>query len=84
MNVDKKIKELEKASRRSRMAIPVVGCFLLFIVAVIWLLNKYINIPTWLSIIVIGMTAFGFIGDVINYFYCDWKLKFLRHETGEE
>jgi len=84
MNVDKKIKELEKARWKSRMAIPVVGCFLLFIVAVMWLLNKFINIPTWLSMTVIGMTAFGFIGDVINYFYCDWKLKALRHGNGEE
>jgi len=84
MNVDKKIKELEKGYLRSRMAIPVIGCFLLFIIAVIWLLNKYINIPTWLSIIVIGMTAFGFVGDVINYFYCDWKLKVLRRQSVDE
>ncbi|MHC4160290.1 MAG: hypothetical protein ACYSSO_14590 [Planctomycetota bacterium] len=81
---DKKIKELEKAKRKSGGAMPVLGCFFLFATASIWLLSKFIHIPTWLSVIVIGLTAFTFVGDVINYLYCGWKLKALRHVSGQE
>ena len=81
---DKKMKEFEKSRRQSGRAILVLGCFLLFIAVVIWLLNKFINIPTWLSIIVIGLTACTFVGDVINYLYCGWRLKALSRESDKE
>lgn len=84
MIVDKKTKELEKARRHSGRAIPVLGCVFLFSAALIWLLSKFVNIPTWLSVIVIGLTAFTFVGDVINYLYCGWKLKALRRESVDE
>lgn len=84
MVVDKKMKELEKVKRQSGRAVPVFGCIFLFTAAFIWLLSKFVNIPTWLSIIVIGLPAFTFVGDVINYLYCDRKLKDLRRETHEQ
>ena len=81
---DKKMKELEKARRQSGKAIPVYGCVFLLTASLVWLLNKFVNIPTWVAVIVIGFTAFTFVGDVINYLYCDRKLKALRHKTHEE
>ena len=84
MITDKKIKELEKAKRQSGGAIPVLGCAFLFSAALIWLLSKFIHIPAWLSVIVIGFTAFSFVGDVINYLYCNSKLKALRPESGQK
>ena len=84
MIADKKMKELEKARRQSGRAIPVYGCVFLLTASLIWLLNKFVNIPTWLAVIVIGLTAFTFVGDIINYLYCGHRLKALRHEQGEE
>ena len=84
MIADKKMKELEKARRQSGRAIPVNGCIFLLTASLVWLLNKFVNIPTWVAVIVLGLTAFIFVGDVINYLYCDRKLKVLRHETHEE
>ena len=84
MIADKKMKELEKARWQSGRAIPVYGCVFLLTASLVWLLNKFVNIPTWVTVIVLGLTAFIFVGDVINYFYCDWKLKALRHETHKE
>lgn len=84
MNADSKVKELEKAKRRSRAAIPVYACIFLLAACVLWLLNKFVTIPTWLAAIVLGLTGFTFVGDVINYLYCDRALKALgrkiRHE----
>lgn len=84
MIAEKKIKELEKARRQSGRSIPVYDCIFLLTASVLWLLNKFVNIPIWVVISVLGLTAFIFVGDVINYLYYDRKIKALRHETQEE
>jgi len=84
MIAEKKMKELEKARRQSGRSIPVYACIFLLTASALWLLNKFVNIPIWVVVIVLGLTAFTFVGDVINYLHCDRKLKALRHETHEE
>jgi hypothetical protein len=80
MNTDKEIKELEKHWRQSRRAIPVYVGMLLAAAGILWLLARFFSIPVWVTVIVLGLTAFTLIGDVINCFHCARKLRTLRHE----
>ena len=81
MSKDKEIKEFEKHWRQSREAVPIYAVMFIAAAAIIWLLSRFFTIPLWITIIVLGLTAFTLIGDIINCFHCSRKLRTLRHET---
>ncbi len=81
MSPDQEIGELEKRRRQSRRAIPVYAVLFAVVAILFWLFGQFATIPVWLTIvlvIVLGMTAFTLIGDVVNCIYCSLKLKALR------
>ena len=80
MDKDKQIKKFEKAKRWSRGEMPVSACLLVVAVLVLWLVSQFITVPTWIVIIVPGVIVFTLIGDVINYIYCNRKLKVLKKD----
>jgi len=81
MSKEKEIKELEKYWRQSREAIPIYAVMFIVAAATLWLLSRFFTIPLWITIIVLGMTAFRLIGDIINCFYIPRKLRTLRHKA---
>ncbi len=80
MSTDIQIKDFEKAWRRSRRAIPIYLGILVAAALILWLLARFFPIPLWLTVILLGLTAFTLIGDIINCFYCARKLRTLKHE----
>ncbi len=81
MSTDKEIKELEKHWRQSRQAIPISAVMLVAAAGIIWLLSRFFTIPLWVTIVVLGLTAFTLAGDIMNCFHCARNLRTLRHET---
>jgi intracellular septation protein A len=80
MSTEKEIKELEKNRRSSARAIPIYTCFLITAAVALWVLGKLFTISIWVTIIVLGITAFTLVGDIHNYFYCGRKLRTLKHD----
>lgn len=80
MASEKEIKELEKNQRLSARAIPYHMFFLFASAVTLWTLNKFFTISIWVSAIVIGITAFTFIGDIYNYFYCGRRVRKLKRQ----
>ena len=83
MSTEKEIKELEKNRRLSARAIPIYACFLVVAAVALWLLGRFVTISIWVTIIVLGITAFTLLGDIYNYFYCGRKLRTLKHDHAE-
>jgi hypothetical protein len=79
MKAEKEIKELEKNRRLSARAIPLHVGFLVMAVVALWTLGRFFTIPLGIRIIVLGITAFTLIGDIHNYFYCNRRLRTLKH-----
>lgn len=69
------IRDLRKRRRQSAQAIPVYTGMLIVLAVLLWLVGWFITVPFWLAAIVLGMTAFTLVGDIINVVYCDWRLR---------
>lgn len=78
MDNEKEIKEFEKARWKSRKVILMQA--MLFVVAsfLFWIIAKFVSIPVWVTVIVLGLLAFTLFGGIINCIYCNQKLKTLR------
>jgi hypothetical protein len=70
--------ELEKNRRRSARAIPVYACLLLAAAGGLWIASRMVTVPLWITVIVLGVTAFTLLGDICNYVYCGRRLRVLR------
>jgi len=80
MTTNREIKQIEKHWRRSRRAIPIYAGMLVAAIGTLWLLSRFVAIPLWVIVIVLGVTAFTLIGDIINCFHCARKLRTLKRE----
>ena len=80
MTRDKEVEELEKHWRQSRKAIPINLGLLIATGGILWGLARFFTIPVWVMVIILGLTAFTLIGDLINCFHSARKLRKLRHE----
>ena len=63
---DHERRELEKALRKSRRALPINLAFAAFGVVVLWLANRFGWLPTWAAITLGFFAVFGALGDAIN------------------
>jgi intracellular septation protein A len=77
MNTEKEIKKFEKARTQSRKAIPVTAVSFVVLAFVFWIIVRFVSVPVWVIVIVLGVTALTLLGDIINYIYCGRKLKAL-------
>jgi hypothetical protein len=68
-------RDLRKARRHSARAIPVYAVLLTALSVLLWLAWRFFSVPTWLAVVVLGLTAFTLLGDIINVSYCDWRLR---------
>jgi hypothetical protein len=68
-------RDLRKARRHSAQAIPVCASMLVVFAVLLWLVDRFVTVPVWLSAIVLGLTAFTLVGDIINVAYCDRQLR---------
>jgi UDP-N-acetylmuramyl pentapeptide phosphotransferase/UDP-N-acetylglucosamine-1-phosphate transferase len=80
MNTEKEVKELEKNRRSSARAIPIYTGLMIVVAITLWVLGRFFTISIWVTLIVIGITAFTLIGDIYNYFYCARRLRTLKHD----
>ena len=76
MSLQRDIKQLEAARRRSRKALPVYTVISVLGVVFIW----YARLSAWQAGIVLFLTAGFLLGDIWNIIYCGRKLQRLRRE----
>ena len=74
MTPQSEIKQLEKAQRLSKRALPVAVVLTMLAVLFVWLIRPSL----WQAVIVLLLTAGYLIGDIINIVHCRRKLQRLR------
>jgi hypothetical protein len=77
MDNEKEIKELEKTRWRSRKAIPIESGTLVATSLIFWIIAKFVSIPIWVAVVVLGLLALTLFGDIANFIYCNRKLNTL-------
>lgn len=78
MKHENEIKELRKGCRRSRQAIPVEAGLLILAVALLWLLSRFVAVPLGVTIIVVSMSVFVLVGDILNLYFSGRRLRKLE------
>jgi hypothetical protein len=68
-------RDLEKALRQSRQALPVGTALAVLGAAVLWGLHRFLGLPTWAALLLGFFVVFGAVGDAINILYVRRKLR---------
>jgi hypothetical protein len=76
-------RELEKALRQSRRALPFNAAFALVSVVVLYLLRQHAGLPTWAACGIGVFAVFGAVSDAINIPYTKRKLRLLADDKPE-
>jgi hypothetical protein len=63
------LKTSEKNLKRSRRALPVGVAFAALVGLLLWLANRYWELPAWIAWLVFAFAAFTAVGDAINILY---------------
>ena len=74
MTDEKTIAEWRKYRRHSLRVLPVEIGLLVAACVILFVLNLWVDVPPWITIIVVAMSAFTVIGDIVNIAYLSWKL----------
>lgn len=56
------IKQWRKYRRQSISALPVLAGMLLVICGVLFVLSRFVSIPFWVTVVLVGVSAFTVIG----------------------
>jgi hypothetical protein len=75
MNQERRQKELEKALRISRRALPFQTVVGLVFLAAIWGLHVWLRFPAWIAWVASVLAIFGAVSDAINILYCRRALR---------
>jgi uncharacterized membrane protein len=75
MSDEKQIKEWRKHRRQSLAMLPVAIGLLVAVCVVLFIVGRFVDVPTWLAALLIGMAAFTVLGDAINVVYLGCKLR---------
>jgi hypothetical protein len=67
-------RDVRKAQRLSARAIPVYAAILVLSALLLWLAGRFVAVPGWLTVTVVGLTLFTLVGDIINVACCEWRL----------
>ena len=81
-DLQKEMKELQKGCRKSKQAIPIEAAMLVVVFGMLWLLERFLTISLWVKVIVIGMLLYGLVGDILNVYFCNRRLRKLEAENG--
>ena len=68
-------KELEKALRQSRRALPLQAGVGLVFLAAIWGLRLWLHFPVWIAWPASVLAIFGAASDALNILYCRRELR---------
>jgi heme A synthase len=83
MSDDKQINEWRQHRRRSVAMLPVEVGILVAVCVVLFIVSRFVAVPTWLSALLIGMAAFTVFGDAINIAYLSRKLRRAERERAD-
>jgi hypothetical protein len=67
--------DLRKARTQSARAIPVYAALLVLSALLLCLAGRFVVVPVWLTVTVVGLTIFTLVGDVMNVARCEWRLR---------
>jgi len=71
----KEIKEYSKYRKQAKQGIFVYGGLLLLAIVGFWIIEHWIKIYVWFKYIVLVITAFSLISDLITYIKCGKKIE---------
>lgn len=71
-------KELEKALRVSRRAVPIQSAWAILGVVVLWVFYRFLGLPAWAALVLGFFAVFGAVSDAINIPYIYRKLNRLE------
>ena len=74
MTDEKKFNELRKYRRQSICALPVAIAILAALCVILYVVNLFVPVATWITIVFVGIAAFSVLGDIVNIAYISWKL----------
>ena len=72
-------RDLEKALRKSRRALPINIAFAIVGVALLWTAHHFFGLAAWAAYVLGPFAVFGAVGDAINILYVRRKLRLLDH-----
>ena len=72
---EEQIKEWRKYRRRSVDALPVALGVLVALCVILFIVDRFVAVPTWLVVMLVGTAAFSVAGDAINIAYLGSKLR---------
>ncbi len=72
---DKQVNEWRRYRRQSIRALPVVIGLLVALCVILFVVNLYLPVPTWLAAVLVGIVMFSVLGDAINIVYLGRKLR---------
>ena len=76
--MDHDVRALEAARRRSRRAVPTYVVLLVAFSVASWTLSRWVAVPWWIVAVLLGVTGFGLVMDLVNIWYCTAKLEKAR------
>jgi len=83
MSGGKSQKELEKALRKSRRALPYQAAFGVAAALGVWAAHRFLGLSSWLAWLLAFFALFGALGDAINIIYCQRALGRFGRDGGE-
>ena len=75
MTREKLVGEWRKRRRQSVRALPVVVALLAAVSGLLFVVSRFVSVPTWLAAVAVGMVVLSLLGDVINIVYLGYKLR---------
>jgi hypothetical protein len=68
-------RDIRKAQRQSTRAVPVYVALVIVSALLVRLAGRFITVPVWLTVTLLGLTIFALVGDIINVACCEWRLR---------
>jgi hypothetical protein len=72
------IKTLQKYRRQSIQALPIAIAMLVLVAVTLAIVNHFWSVSTWLIVLLVGISAFPVLGDLVNILYLARKLRHLK------
>ncbi|MFO7945285.1 MAG: hypothetical protein R6V19_00505 [Armatimonadota bacterium] len=67
----------ERGIRRSKAAIPMHLALVVAAVVLVWLLDRWLSLPPWLQVVIVGSSIFALGADIVNWLRNTFNLRAL-------
>jgi hypothetical protein len=79
------LRRLRYYLRQTRQGIPIAAAMLVIALIGLWIAGHWFRVPTGMKAILIGVTAFSFVMEVVSFLHLRSKIKRMTGEpTGEK